>query len=66
MLILQSLTRAPYKPLRTVDERFLAQTTLFLLALASAKWVGELHTLPIACLTPGAGVKFPSPSLQVL
>ena len=44
-LVLQSLTRAPYKPLRTVDERFLAQKTLFLLALALAKRVGELHAL---------------------
>ena len=42
-LVLQSLTRAPYEPLRTSDERFLAQKTLFLLALASAKRIGELH-----------------------
>ena len=44
-LVLQSLTRAPYKPLRTSDERFLAQKTLFLLALASTNWVDELHAL---------------------
>ena len=44
-LILQSLTRALYEPLRTLDERFLAQKTLFLLALASAKRIGELHAL---------------------
>ena len=44
-LVLQSLTRALYEPLRTVDERFLAQKMLFLLALASAKRVGELHAL---------------------
>ena len=42
-LVLQSLTGAPYEPLRTCDERFLAQKTLFLLALASAKRIGELH-----------------------
>ena len=42
-LVLQSLTEAPYEPLRTCDERFLAQKTLFLLALASAKRIGELH-----------------------
>ena len=36
-LVLQSLTGAPYEPLRTCEERFLAQKTLFLLALASAK-----------------------------
>ena len=44
-LVLQSLTSAPYEPLRTSDERFLAQKTLFLLALASDKWIGELHAL---------------------
>ena len=44
-LVLQSLTGAPYEPLRTWEERFLAQKTLFLLALASAKRIGELHAL---------------------
>ena len=44
-LVLQSLTRAPYEPRRTSDERFLAQKMLFLLALASAKRIGEFHTL---------------------
>ena len=44
-LVLWSLTSAPYEPLRTCDECFLAQTPLFLLALASAKRIGELHTL---------------------
>ena len=44
-LVLQSLTQAPYEPLQTSDESFLAQKTLFLLVLASAKWIGELHSL---------------------
>ena len=44
-LVLQSLTGAPYEPLRTCEERFLTQKTLFLLALASAKRIGELHAL---------------------
>ena len=44
-LVLQSLTGAPYEPLRTCDERFLAQKMLFLLSLASAKRIGELHAL---------------------
>ena len=44
-LVLQSLTGAPYDPLRMCEERFLAQKTLFLLALASAKRIGELHAL---------------------
>ena len=43
--LLQSLTRAPSKSLRSSDERFLAQKTLFLLALASTKRVGELRAL---------------------
>ena len=44
-LVLQSLTGAPYEPLRTCDERFLAQKMLFLLALALAKRIRELHAL---------------------
>ena len=44
-LVLQSLTRAPYEALRTSDDHFLAQKTLFLLALALAKRIGELHTI---------------------
>ena len=44
-LVLQSLTLAPYELLRTSDERFLAQKMHFLLALASAKRIGELHAL---------------------
>ena len=44
-LVLQSLTCAPYEPLRTLDECFLVQKMLFLLALASAKRIGELHAL---------------------
>ena len=44
-LVLQSLTSAPYETLRSSDEHFLAQKMLFLLALASAKRIGELHAL---------------------
>ena len=44
-LVFQSWTRALYEPLRTCEERFLAQKTLFLLALTSAKRIGELHAL---------------------
>ena len=44
-LVLQSLTGAPYELLRTCEERFLAQKTLFLLALSLAKRIGELHAL---------------------
>ena len=38
-------SRSPYEPLRTSDKRFLTQKMLFLLALASAKRIGELHAL---------------------
>ena len=62
-LVLQSLTGAPYEPLRTCDERFLAQKTLFLLALASAKRIDELHALS---LIPGAGLRFPFLSSRAL
>ena len=44
-LVLQSLTNPPYEALRTVEERFLAHKTLFLIALASVKRVVELHAL---------------------
>ena len=73
-LVLQSLTEAPYEPLRTCDERFLAQKTLFLLALASAKRIGELHALSYRvshsrgwgevsfCFVPGFVAKTQDPS----
>ena len=44
-LVLQSLTNQPYEPIRETEELFFAQKTLFLIALASAKRVGELHAL---------------------
>ena len=58
-LVLQSLTGAPYEPLRTCEERFLAQKTLFLLALASAKCIGELHALSYRVSHTRTGVRFP-------
>ena len=54
-LVLQSLTGAPYEPLRTCEERFLAQKTLFLLALASAKRIGELHSVVSSLSYQGLG-----------
>ena len=54
-LVLQSLTGAPYEPLRTCDERFLAQKTLILLALALAKRIGELHALSYRVSFQGLG-----------
>ena len=57
-LVLQSLTRALYKPLRTSDERFLAQKTPFLLVLSLAKRVGELNTLSHCISLQGLGQGF--------
>ena len=45
VLVLQSLINQPYEPIREAEERFVAHKTLFLIALASAKRVGELHAL---------------------
>ena len=44
-LVLNSLTAAPYEPLKDAEERLLAHKMLFLLVLVSAKRVGELHAL---------------------
>ena len=44
-LVLRSLTKKPYEPLTSSSERFVAQKALFLIALASAKRIGELHGL---------------------
>ena len=44
-LVLNSLTAAPYEPLKDAEERLLAHKMLFLLAPASAKRLGELHAL---------------------
>ena len=44
-LVLRSLKNAPYEPLRSAPERFVAQKALFLVALASSKRIGELQGL---------------------
>ena len=43
--VLQKLTSPLWEPNRNAEERFLSRETLFLIALASAKRVGELHAL---------------------
>ena len=63
-VVFQSFTWAPYKLLRSSDKRFLAQKTLFLLTLASAKRVGELHALSHHISPPGTGARCSSPSLR--
>ena len=42
-LVLRSLTKAPYEPLRQASLREVTLKASFLLALASAKRIGELH-----------------------
>lgn len=44
-LVLSSLRGSPYEPLAKASDRDLTLKTVFLLALASAKRVGELHAL---------------------
>ena len=44
-LVLRSLSKPPYEPLEKASIRDLTLKTVFLLALASAKRVGELHAL---------------------
>ncbi len=44
-LVLRSLTRAPYEPMRVSDLKFLTRKTAFLLLLATAKRVSEVHAL---------------------
>ena len=53
-LVLQSLTGAPYEPLRTCEERFLAQKTLFLLSVSVSSMLCRIESL-----IPGTGVRFP-------
>ncbi len=44
-LVLRKLTEPPYEPLATASFKFLTYKTIFLLSLASAKRIGELHAL---------------------
>lgn len=44
-LVLRNLTRAPYEPLNRSSMKHLSHKTLFLLGLASAKRIGEIHAL---------------------
>ncbi len=66
--VLQSLTRAPYEPTVDADLRALSLKTAFLLALCSAKRVGELCALSVSgeCLrwrADGTGVSlWPKPT----
>ncbi len=62
-LVLQALERPPFEPLESVDLKWLSIKTALLLALASAKRVGELQALSVhrdLCrfLPEGSGVVF--------
>lgn len=46
-LVLQAMEKAPFEPLATADLKWLSLKTALLLALASAKRVGELHALSV-------------------
>lgn len=66
-IVLESLCFPPFEPLEQADLRWLSGKTPFLLAIASAKRVGELHALSIAgeclrCNSDGCGVTmWPNP-----
>lgn len=67
-IVLQSLAKAPFEPLEQADLKFLTWKTVFLLAICSAKRVGELHALSVSedCLRWKAektgGFLWPNPS----
>ena len=59
-LVLQSLTGAPYEPLRTCDERFLAQKTISsYLPLPRLSVLASSTLCHIVSLIPGTGVRCP-------
>ena len=62
-LVLEALKAYPFEPLGSTELRYLTFKTVFLLALASVKRVGDLHALSVsaACLEFG-----PNDSLVIL
>ncbi len=46
-LVLSALRHGPFEPLQTVELKWLSLKTAFLLAIVSAKRVGELHALSV-------------------
>ena len=58
-LVLQSLTGAPYEPLRTCDERFLAQKRSSYWPLPRLSGLVSSTLCRIVSLIPGAGLRFP-------
>ena len=62
ILVPQGLTRGLCVPLWSSVKRFLTQSPLFLLALASSGITGILHVLRFESLTPELSMVCPSPS----
>ena len=46
-VVLQALTKSPFQPLADVDIKWLSLKVAFLLAVTSAKRIGELHALSV-------------------
>ena len=44
-IVLEALKRSPFEPLQTIPMNFLTIKTVFLLAICSAKRIGELESL---------------------
>ncbi len=63
-VVLEALCSPPFEPLEHADLKWLSCKTAFLLAVTSAKWVGELHALSVAseCLRWNPDGLGPNPS----
>lgn len=67
-IVLEGLCCPPFEPMESAELKWLSAKTVFLLAISSAKRVGELHALSVAenCLrwhSDGSGVTlWPNPS----
>src|SRR4029434_10088504 len=48
LVVLRALTGPPFEPLETVDIKFVSLTTALLLALVSAKRIGDMQALSVS------------------
>ena len=65
-VVLESLTKALFEPLHSVDMKFVSIKTAFLLSVVLAKRVGELHALSVhSSCTRFAGDGSSSPCVQI-
>jgi integrase len=67
-LVLRSLTRHPYEPLKKASDKFLTFKTVFLVALATGCRVSEIHALDVSTIrhTEGHRELHISPNLRFL